>query len=56
MGDRQEASVRQTFHYLAGRSCTPITAGATTQSAQLGRNLLTSLRPDTVQRESPGCF
>jgi C-terminal processing protease CtpA/Prc len=56
LGDPQEASVRQALDYLAGRSCTPITASATTQSADGGRGLLTPAQPSTVQREAPGSF
>jgi C-terminal processing protease CtpA/Prc len=56
-GDPQEASVRQALDYLAGRSCTPITStGASTQSVNGGRGLLTPAQPTTVQREAPGSF
>jgi C-terminal processing protease CtpA/Prc len=59
LGDPQEASTRQALDFLAGRSCTRIAAGASTQSVgerELQRELLTPERPSTAQREAPGTF
>ena len=64
LGDPREASVRQALNFLAGQSCTPITAAAVaglsrapTASATPGRMLLLSPnRPNTAQREVPGLF
>ena len=59
LGDPQEASTRTALDYLAGRSCTRISSGATTQAArtpQVRRELLTPDRPSVAQREVPGLF
>lgn len=61
LGDPQESSTRAALDYIAGRSCTPITASAGTQAAQSLRTtgpleLLTPDHPDTAQREVPGSF
>ena len=55
LGDPAEASVKGALDFLAGRSCTPITAsgGQTAQSLR-GRELLQSTRPTTAEREVPG--
>jgi len=55
LGDPAEASVKGALDFLAGRSCTPITAssGQTAQSLR-GRELLQSARPTTAEREVPG--
>ncbi len=55
LGDPAEASVKGALDFLAGRSCTPITAssGQTSQSLR-GRELLQSTRPTTAEREVPG--
>ncbi|MCY7398948.1 MAG: peptidase S41, partial [Sphingomonas bacterium] len=55
LGDPAEASVKGALDFLAGRSCTPITAtaGQTTQSLR-GRELLQNTRPTTAEREVPG--
>ncbi|RPF72202.1 S41 family peptidase [Aurantiacibacter spongiae] len=56
LGDPREQMVATALDFLAGRSCTPITAGATTQSVR-DRGLLTVPHPDTAaQRETPGLF
>ena len=65
LGDPREASVRSALDFLAGRSCTPITAsaaeagGRSAQSTKLSfaeRVLLMPTRPAPVQREAPGTF
>lgn len=64
LGSPLETSTRAALDYLAGRSCTTITAASGTQSAQglsvrvpeRPFELLTPERPDTVQREVPGSF
>ena len=64
LGSPLEASTRSALDFLAGRSCTPITATAGTQSAQSRSatptarplELLTPDNPDTAQREVPGSF
>ncbi len=57
LGDVNETSIKVALDFLAGRSCTPITAGG--QSAQGGtgtRKLLTPDTATTAQREAPGSF
>ncbi len=55
LGDPAEASVKGALDFLAGRSCTPITAtSAKTAQAEGGRELLQSARPTTAEREVPG--
>lgn len=58
LGDPQEASTRQALDFLAGKTCTPISAGQSGQSASARnrRSLLTPERPNTAQREVPGAF
>ncbi len=64
LGSPLETSTRAALDYLAGRSCTTITAASGTQSAQAlsvrvparPLELLTPERPDTIQREVPGSF
>ena len=61
LGDPAEASTRQALDYLAGRSCTPITATTlakgTASSLRVGTmDLLVPARPSTAQRETPGLF
>ncbi|WP_448662658.1 S41 family peptidase [Sphingomonas sp. CJ20] len=62
LGDPAEASTRAAMDYLAGRSCTPISASLATASAErvaLGTpetRLLTPARPSPVQREVPGAY
>lgn len=62
LGDPQEASTRAALNYLAGQSCTPVTAGAglgaQSGSATLVRDqqLVTPERPNPMQREVPGAF
>jgi C-terminal processing protease CtpA/Prc len=68
LGDPNEQSTRRALDYLEGKSCTAITASASTAGgpphaarAQLSvteqaRELLTPDRPSTPQREVPGLF
>jgi carboxyl-terminal processing protease len=58
LGDAQEASVRTALDFLAGRSCTPITAGGqTSQSARSAQpTMLSPANPTAAQREIPGLF
>ena len=62
LGSPLETSTRAALDFLAGRSCTAITATAGTQSAQRVSassrplELLTPDKPDTAQREVPGSF
>ncbi len=57
MGDPQEASTRAALDFLQGKSCTPISASATGQSAGDGpRKLVQPLRPSAAQRDVPGLF
>jgi C-terminal processing protease CtpA/Prc len=58
LGDPQENSTRNALDFLAGRSCTPIAAGASAQalSSAARRDLLSPERPSTAQREVPGAF
>jgi C-terminal processing protease CtpA/Prc len=54
LGDPQEASIRSALDYLAGRSCTPISTGATAQAVRPGdrRDLL---QPSNRARPSARC-
>ncbi len=58
LGDPQEASTRSALDFLAGRSCTRISAdGQRSLAVSEGRReLLMPQRPDTTQREVPGAF
>jgi C-terminal processing protease CtpA/Prc len=59
LGDPQEASMRASLDFLAGRSCTRISSGIGTQSARSSQprlELLVPERPSTAQREVPGLF
>lgn len=60
LGDATEASTRAALDFLAGRTCTPITAGGQTSQAlrvaEPARELLTPDTPGTAQREVPGLF
>ncbi|MES2290173.1 MAG: S41 family peptidase [Pseudomonadota bacterium] len=61
LGDATEASTRAALDFLAGRACTPITAGGQTGQSlkvanDISRELLTPATPDTAQREVPGLF
>ncbi|QNQ11702.1 S41 family peptidase [Sphingomonas alpina] len=68
LGDPQESSTRQALDFLAGRSCTAISAAPVSASGQRTaaqaqrlareseRELLTPTRPSTPQREVPGLF
>lgn len=71
LGDPQESSTRQALDFLAGRSCTAITASAATPLSTKGNaspqgsrplapaarfDLLTPNRPSPAQREVPGLF
>ena len=52
LGDPQETSTARALDFLAGRTCTPISASA----AKAPRTLLSPDRPTTAQREVPGLF
>lgn len=59
LGDPQEASIARALDFLAGRSCTPISAIASAQRQRLvdsDRQLLSPARPSAAQREVPGLF
>lgn len=56
LGDPGEASIAGALDFLAGRSCTAISGGQTTQSVSGQRRLLMPTRPSTAQREVPGLF
>lgn len=61
LGDPQEASTKSALDFLAGRSCTPITATQSLRGSSFGegqptRVLLQPDRPSTLQREVPGAF
>lgn len=61
LGDATEASTRAALDFLAGRTCTPITAGGQGSQAlraadDMPRELLSPDTPDTAQREVPGLF
>jgi C-terminal processing protease CtpA/Prc len=56
LGDPQEASTRQALDFIAGRACTPITAGRSGQGLASRATLLAPQRPNTAQREVPGLF
>jgi C-terminal processing protease CtpA/Prc len=56
LGDPREASVARALDFLAGRSCTPITAGQTGQRFGERRQLLRPAAPNAAQREVPGLF
>jgi carboxyl-terminal processing protease len=59
LGDPLETSTKAALDFLAGRVCTPITAGSsgiTTQAVQGKRELLMPARPSAVQHEVPGAY
>lgn len=56
LGDPDEASIAGALDFLAGRSCTAISGGQTTQSVSGQRRLLMPTRRSTAQREVPGLF
>ena len=59
LGDPQEASIARALDFLAGRSCTPISAGLAAQRLRVAepeRELLTPDRPSAAQRDVPGLF
>jgi C-terminal processing protease CtpA/Prc len=59
LGDPQENSTRNALNFLAGKSCAPISAGASAQALSSGTapsQLLSPDRPNTAQREVPGSF
>jgi C-terminal processing protease CtpA/Prc len=56
LGDAREASVARALDFLAGRSCTPITAGQASQRAGDRRELLAPAAKNAAQREVPGLF
>lgn len=65
LGDPAEGSIRAALDYLAGRSCTRISATLDTATASAervslggttGTQLLTPARPSPMQREVPGAY
>jgi carboxyl-terminal processing protease len=58
LGDPQEGSTRAALDFLAGRSCTRISTGATTQALRSRERpeMLMPEQPSTAQREVPGLF
>lgn len=59
LGDPQEASLRTALDFLAGRSCTAVAAGKSSQGASQRsgqRELLVPQAPNVAQREVPGSF
>jgi C-terminal processing protease CtpA/Prc len=57
LGDPQEASTRTALDFLAGRPCTRISTGASTQSLREDRReLVMPEQPTAAQREVPGLF
>ena len=61
LGDPQEASIRASLDFLAGRGCTAIAAVPAAGKAQAGqaeaeRELLVPQRPSPAQHEVPGFF
>ena len=61
LGDPQEASIRASLDFLAGRPCTaiagaPAAGGRQAAPAEAGRELVSPRRPSPAQREVPGFF
>ena len=56
LGDPREASVARALEFLAGRSCTAIALGQTSQRLSERRQLLSPAAPSAAQREVPGLF
>jgi C-terminal processing protease CtpA/Prc len=56
LGDATETSVMTALDFLAGRPCTSITTGITSQAARESRRMLQSTAPSAAQREVPGLF
>ena len=61
LGDPQEASIRASLDFLAGRSCTAIAGAPAASARQAGqsvapRELISPRRPTPAQREVPGFF
>lgn len=58
LGDPQETSIARSLDFLAGRTCTPISAVATAQALRERERhrLVTPDRPTVAQREVPGLF
>ena len=60
LGDPAEASVKASLDFIAGRSCTAITATGTSSLDRVGtRNLpelITPEKPSVMQRDVPGAF
>jgi hypothetical protein len=55
LGDASESSVMKALDFVAGRTCTPISGGITTQAAG-GRQLVHAHRPTASQYEVPGSY
>lgn len=59
LGDPAETATRSALDFLAGKTCTPITASASgtrTQSASPRKELIIPDRPSAAQHETPGLF
>jgi C-terminal processing protease CtpA/Prc len=58
LGDPSEGSVKTALDFLAGRPCTRISTGISSQSARASerQELITPDRPSAAQREVPGLF
>jgi hypothetical protein len=56
LGDSNEASIKTALDYLAGRACTPIATGITTQAVGTARQMVRPQAPSAAQYEVPGLF
>ncbi len=59
LGDPTEASLRTALDFIAGRSCTPVSAAAAKQASQEGKLrqvMPLPENPNVAQREVPGLF
>lgn len=56
LGDPSETSIKTALDFLAGRPCTAITTGVTSQSVGESRRVLQSVAPSAAQHEIPGLF
>lgn len=56
LGDPNEAMLSVALDFLAGRSCTPISATARTTEGLSGRDFLQRERPNTAEINVPGLF
>ncbi len=56
LGDPDEASIATALDFLAGRSCTPITAKGALRMNSASQTPLQPIRPNTAQHEVPGLY